>query len=419
MSIYLHGRAGARVWRYDFTRAGRRHVGPCLTPEGAPAATKTEARRAEERAKAAVAAPAKFAAPPPGQMTLAECLADYLRARPVRPGHYDPAPVNAAHLLRLIGPGALVSEIDADAARAYAARRGAESVVAWAGGRRPVDRARRDLWRETGRPISPATINRELSVLRAALYRVFRAGRIDRPPDIPDAPRAERAPTPIRAGDMPAILAAAAPHLADYLRLALLTGMRRAELLGLCPAECDLDAGVARLDARRTKAARAQTIFLAPEAVEILRDRQRDGAKLWQSATADADLRARLARRGIRRADQIPFLLYRHGRAAPPLPIVSLKRAWATALERAGLAGRYRLHDTRAAFATTLAEQGVGAHLIQDALRHASIRPSQRYVRVANPAVAAAAARAAQAITTHLPARKSPPQIPTTQKKRG
>ncbi|HMB11168.1 hypothetical protein, partial [Saliniramus sp.] len=53
--------------------------------------------------------------------------------------------------------------------------------------------------------------------------------------------------------------------------------------------------------------------------------------------------------------------LYRHKGTGVPRPIKDIHKSWGRALERAGLKGRYRFHDTRAAFCTALAELGANA----------------------------------------------------------
>ena len=67
------------------------------------------------------------------------------------------------------------------------------------------------------------------------------------------------------------------------------------------------------------------------------------------------------------------------------------RTAWTKAREAAGIKGEVRGHDLRAYFATTLAEKGASAPHLKEALGHATIDMSMKYVKAAkkaNPALA-------------------------------
>lgn len=61
------------------------------------------------------------------------------------------------------------------------------------------------------------------------------------------------------------------PAVRDALRLAVLTGARRAEVAGMRWEELELSAGVWELPEGRTKTSTARPVYLSPEAVAILR----------------------------------------------------------------------------------------------------------------------------------------------------
>lgn len=65
------------------------------------------------------------------------------------------------------------------------------------------------------------------------------------------------------------------PHLADFIRLALHTGMRRGEILGLEWRRVDLQAGLIHLEAEHTKTGHRRSVPLNAHAAIINRARFR------------------------------------------------------------------------------------------------------------------------------------------------
>ena len=70
-------------------------------------------------------------------------------------------------------------------------------------------------------------------------------------------------------------------------------------------------------------------------------------------------------------------------------PYVSIKRAWQTARDAAGLPG-FRLHDIRHAAASFLVAAGVDLFAVGKVLGHASYQSTQRYSHLANDTLLAA-----------------------------
>ena len=156
----------------------------------------------------------------------------------------------------------------------------------------------------------------------------------------------------------------AADYLPDFIRLALHTGMRRGELLGLEWARVDWSQNLIHLAGVNTKSG------------------QRRGIPL--NATA----RAALIQRAGFRATHCPaspwvFCNQEGGR------IASIRRSFQTACRRAGLVD-FHIHDLRHTCAAWLISAGVAMVEVRDLLGHASITMTERYAHLAPENVRAA-----------------------------
>jgi integrase len=156
-----------------------------------------------------------------------------------------------------------------------------------------------------------------------------------------------------------ALLEQCSPRLALLVRFALLTGLRKSEILGLCPRETDLDAGVVRLPGLRTKTKIPRTVPLSSEAVEILKG-----------------LPAPAVPEGMDPRD-VPYFANRDGGEAD-----RLYRSFRPTVQAAGLAG-VTFHDLRHSFASRLVMQGTNLVTVQRLLGHSSILLTQRYAHLA------------------------------------
>ncbi len=155
-----------------------------------------------------------------------------------------------------------------------------------------------------------------------------------------------------------------APHLADFIRLALNTGCRWDELLRLEWRRVDLQAGLMHLEGHHTKNGKRRSVPLNGPARESI-----------------------LARAGFRE------------RHCPDSPWVfcnkdgdrvqSIKRSWATACRRAGIKD-FRIHDLRHTCAAWLVSIGVHLTEIRDLLGHSTIQMTERYAHLAPENVRAA-----------------------------
>ncbi len=135
--------------------------------------------------------------------------------------------------------------------------------------------------------------------------------------------------------------------LADFFTLAINTGMRASEIVGLNFAEVDLVRREIRLPAERTKEAKAKTIPLNSDALEVLERIARDRGEL--------------------------------GRVFPPeLTYQRAAQLWREARRAAKVSG-LRIHDLRHTFASRLLAAGVVETDINKMLGHSSLRMTARY----------------------------------------
>lgn len=217
--------------------------------------------------------------------------------------------------------------------------------------------------------LSPTTVRYAHAVLRIALNRAVKTGRAVRNVASLVEPPARRTAErrPLTAEQARALIAATAGdrHEALYV-VAITTGMRQGELLGLRWQDVDLDAG--RLTVRHTlrvgmrelsepKTERARrTLRLGADSVTVLREHRR------------RQLEERLAA-GRRWIDSDFVFATSIG---TPLDSHNVTHAFQRILARAGLPHQ-RFHDLRHACATLLLEDGEELGVVSRILGHSQI----------------------------------------------
>jgi integrase len=229
----------------------------------------------------------------------------------------------------------------------------------------------------SGRCASPACRRRYLAAIRAALSWAEDRELVDRNVAKGAARRGRDVEPPGRVRylddeEREALLAACAegndPRLLPLVRLALLTGMRQGELLGLRWNDVDLERGLASLP--RTKSGHPRSVALSAPAVELLRELAEHRVLGWPEVFANPR---------------------RWGR--PTYPHTGFKRA----VERAGLED-FRFHDLRHTFASYLLSAGATLPELAAALGHRSLAMVQRYAHLEHPHAARLAERVAERI---------------------
>ncbi len=219
--------------------------------------------------------------------------------------------------------------------------------------------------------LSDSSIRRELNVLRAAVSAWKRDHEATNLPATP-VPRLESPPGRVRwltHEQASALIAASAhtkaPHLADFIRLALHTGMRSGEMLGLEWSRVDL---------------RQNLIYL---------DTQKNGKR--GSVPLNQTARQALLNRARFRAEHCPAAAHvfcdPRGRKFRDVQV-----GFRSACAAAGIAD-FRIHDLRHTCAAWLVQAGVPLLDVSNLLRHSSIVMTQRYAHLAPTSARNAVAR--------------------------
>lgn len=212
----------------------------------------------------------------------------------------------------------------------------------------------------SGRPISVGTQNRYLCSLSTVFRYAIRelewldsnpAGKVDKRKEPRGRVRF------LDEGERRRLLDACKdsrnPHLYLLTLLAISTGMRQGEILGLRWCDLDLDRGVALVLDSKNGDRRA--VPLVGPGLEILSER---------AATVE-DPRSRV-------------FIGSRGRVSFPY------NAWNVALERAGIED-FRFHDCRHTAASYLAQSGARLHEIADILGHRTLAMVKRYAHLTEP----------------------------------
>ncbi|MDC8803877.1 site-specific integrase [Halomonas pacifica] len=218
--------------------------------------------------------------------------------------------------------------------------------------------------REAGR--ANATINRELAALSSAINYCNREwdwgmtnpvkGRLLKEPHHRERylTRAEvgrliSEARALRQGDL----------LADFIELAVHTGCRRGELLGLEWSRVTLEKGreTITLNARHTKSGKPRQVPLNAAAVAAIKRRA-----TWRAEHAPGS----------------PWVFCRPGGG----PVKSLRNGFERAAGEAGLTD-LRIHDLRHTAASWLVTDGVPLEVVKELLGHSSITMSERYAHLA------------------------------------
>lgn len=333
---------GSRIWWISFTdESGKRARESAGTPD------KREAESLEARRRETVRRVTKFGEKP--DRTFDEVMGAYLKATPNKRSH-DRDLTCAAHLMgHFTGRG--IRTIGADGIKAYKALRKAH-----------VDKKGRP------RPPSDLTVSKELLLLSGAIR--YCNAELDW--DLPN-PVAGRAKQPRKRGtprwltlpEAQDLLDAAmrvkrAPHLRDFIELALATGMRKDEILGLEWRRVSEEGRSIWFEGDDTKNGQSQSIPLNATALGVLRRR-----RAWIRSKGMAET---------------PWVF--PSRKKPGARILNVKTAFREACRIAGIE-RVTPHTTRHTFASWMVQSGEDVRKVADLLRHEDIRTTMLYSHLA------------------------------------
>lgn len=211
----------------------------------------------------------------------------------------------------------------------------------------------------------PATINRELSLLSAAINHANQnLGWDVRNPTVGRKLREPEGRVRwITASEADRLIAAAeseprAPYLADFIRMAINTGCRKEELLGLEWERVDLNARLVYLEGAHTKSGKRRSVPINEVAMEALRQRMR-----FRATHCPSSPWVFVTNKGER--------------------VISIWRSFLTACRRAGIED-FRVHDLRHTCATWLITAGAPLPEVRDLLGHSTVKVTERYAHL-NP----------------------------------
>jgi integrase len=220
-------------------------------------------------------------------------------------------------------------------------------------------------YRQREKPkLKPATVNRDLSVLRRIInWGVEEKYLVANPLGRLRMERERRTKRPVLSlREERLLLAAASKHLQLIIICALLTGMRRGEILGQQWEDIDFDNRILHVSHSKTPEGEMREIPLAGVLYELLKaDRKENGTVF----TFKDD------------------------------PIVRTKSAWAGALRRSKIR-HFRFHDLRHTANTRMMLAGVLQEVRREILGHTSRRSrdvNDRYVQIELPEKRAAIAK--------------------------
>lgn len=157
----------------------------------------------------------------------------------------------------------------------------------------------------------------------------------------------------------------ASRHAAAAIRLLVLTGCRRNEIMGLAWDDLDFQVGEMRLADSKTG---TRIVPLPAAAVEVLKDLPRVAGNPWVFPGK---------KKGTHQ--------------------VNINDSWNRVRERAGLDG-VRLHDLRHTFASRALAIGEGLPMIGELLGHRKVDTTARYAHLARESIQASTAKVAESI---------------------
>jgi integrase len=205
----------------------------------------------------------------------------------------------------------------------------------------------------SGKPRTDATVNREMTTLKHILNKGVEWGMLEHNPFTKGSRLILKENNHrlrfLTDAEVEALLKACPPHLKTIVEVALLTGMRRGELLGLKWDQ--IRNGFIYLT--ETKSGKARQIPVSDRLAQVFKELRQKNQLKSPHVFCDS-----LGRR-----------------------FYEVKRSFASACRRAGLED-FRFHDLRHTFASHLVMKGIGLKAVQELLGHADLKMTMRYAHL-------------------------------------
>lgn len=317
---------GSPNWHYDFQIRGRRFHGSCGTTDF------EEAKAVEAAARVA----ARASAPAKGTFTLSQALGTYYTDK----AQHQPSAATTFSqmktILSVLNPAMKLADLTMAEAQRYVT----------------VQRAK----------MANATVNRHLALLARAITHMVKVHAADAPAlDLRrlHTEEPEERVRELTRDEQDRLFAALRPDLHPFAALALMTGLRKAELVALQWRNVDFEAATIRV-------------------------RQKGGKT--RSFPMNGELRAFLTT--LPRADSLPaarhvltFVDQASGERRPITASGAIMVAFRDAVAKAEIED-FRFHDLRHTFATRLLRQTQNLKLVSKLLGHRNITTTMRYAHV-------------------------------------
>jgi integrase len=215
--------------------------------------------------------------------------------------------------------------------------------------------------------VKPVTVNRELEVLRHLFYlaRKWDKFRGDNPVAKAGLFKTESQRIRILTEDEEIrLLNLSEPHLKPIIQMALMTGLRKGELLKLTWDDVNLDTNIITVRAENSKSKKSRKIPIS-SALRIILVEQKLKTDHKNSEEENAEKKSYV-------------FLTPEGKPYSGKNPSALKRCFNTALKRAEVE-RLVFHDLRHTCATRMAERGASIIAVKEILGHSDIKTTMKY----------------------------------------
>lgn len=402
MTVYF--RKSRARWVYHFEKDGKRFTGYCVDALGLPVKSRSAARQAEGVERRRLDLEPKTAKP--GELTFAMAIAALTPTWSAQASWYA-RKIWLRDIIDFFGLDAAIGAVDQAMVDDYVTRCRSAKVKVWRGGpdRDPLDDRFADLWTQTDKARSPATVNLYLGTLRQIFARAgtHRDPRTGAPvfawlPTVPEIRRDKRRARPMPDQVAAEVMSIMPAHIVDAMMLTALFGFRKGEAFSLTRNHVDWDSRGIRLQAEDVKD--AEDIFLPASQFAL--------GFLW---CLDIDAEAR----GITN-----LVSWQPKKGGPFVALAKPGHAWdrAQAFMLAKYGKTWRWHDLRAAYITKVALTS-GPQAAQILARHSDQETTQGYIEVADELRRLAADRIGDQLQASNENRRQDPQTAEFAAKQG
>lgn len=255
-----------------------------------------------------------------------------------------------------------------------------------------------DLHRKVTREGAPYAANRAVAVLSKMFSLALKWGWRDSNPcrgiEFNQEEKRERY---LSGAELIALTEALAAHAdqqaANIVRLLMLTGARRGEVLGVKWTELDLESGIWTKPSARTKQAKLHRVPLSAPARQLLAELQAQAEREAKKRSRDMSDFVFPGKGGVGHRVEIKHAWRKLCVAAKIVTVSTAKDGKVTVTPSA------RIHDLRHTFASTLASAGLSLPIIGQLLGHTQASTTHRYAHLLDDPLRAATERAGAILT--------------------